>query len=75
MYGAALLMLTGESVFPAFLAQALWIVLQGYLCTEKTLPNIRNLAVQLLILFVLASNTKCFGGDSKCSTLSSKKSG
>lgn len=56
MYGAALLLFTGEAVWPAFLSQLFWIVLQGYLCTEKNLPNIRNLAVQLLILFVLASN-------------------
>lgn len=56
LYGAAFLLFLGETVWPAFIGQILWIALESYLCTDRSLGNIRNLAVQLLILYVLGSN-------------------
>ena len=64
MYASALLLFSGEAVWPALVSQTLWIALQSYLCTDRGVGNIKNFAVQLLILFVLASNLKCCGCNS-----------
>lgn len=53
MYASAFLLFTGEAVWPAFVSQLFWIVFQSYLCTDQSLANVRNFAVQTLVLYVL----------------------
>ena len=55
-YASAFILFTGEAVWPAFVSQLFWIVFQTYLCTDQSLANIRNFAVQALLLFVLWTN-------------------
>jgi len=62
MYASAFILFVGEAVWPAFLSQLFWIVFESYLCTDRSLGNIRNFAIQVLILFVLASHMKCCSG-------------
>jgi hypothetical protein len=59
MLAAAILLFTEDAVWPAFLAHILWIVFESYLCTDRSLGNLRNFAIQVLILYVIASNLKC----------------
>lgn len=59
MYASAFLLFVGEAVWPAFFSQLFWIVFQSYLCTDQSLANIRNFAIQVLILAVIASHMKC----------------
>jgi hypothetical protein len=68
MYSAALLLFTGEAVWPAFVSQLFWIVFESNLCTDHSLSNIRSFAIQLLIFLILASNLKfCCNSNSACS--------
>jgi hypothetical protein len=68
MIAAAILLFTEDAVWPAFLAQVFWIVFESYLCTDRSLGNLRNFAIQVLILYVIASNLNC----GSCSSASSK---
>lgn len=56
MLGSAVMLFTGEAVWPAFVAQLFWVGFESYLCCDRSLANIRNVAVQLLLLYILWSN-------------------
>jgi hypothetical protein len=72
MFAAAILLFTEDAVWPAFVAQLFWIVFESYLCTDRSLGNLRNFAIQLLILYVIGTNIKCCGCGSDNSQDSSK---
>ncbi len=56
MLAAAVMLFTGEAVLPAFVAQLFWVGFESYLCCDRSLGNIRTVAVQLLMLYILGSN-------------------
>lgn len=66
MYASAFLLFTGEAVWPAFVSQLFWIVFQSYLCTDQSLANVRNFAVQTLVLYVLWTSLQCCEKSTSC---------
>ena len=59
MISAAYLLFVGEAVWPAFLSQLLWVSLENNLCADRSVANIKDNVIQLLILSILYANLRC----------------
>lgn len=58
MYSASYLLLVGEAVWPAVWAQLLWVALENNVCNDRSLTNLKNLAIQALILVILVRKSR-----------------
>ena len=56
---AAYLLFTGEAVWPALLAQFMWIGTQNLDLIDFDVYQMRTLIIQLLIFFILFNGCEC----------------
>lgn len=59
MYAAAYLLLMMQIVWPAFLGQLCWIVVESNILVSQDLNNVYRVTIQLFILYILFSNIEC----------------